>query len=317
MLAMPSDPSALPPVVLDCDPGHDDAFAIALAARHTDLLGVTAVSGNVSLDKTLANALITCQVLGIDVPVHGGADRPLVVAPQHAEFIHGPSGLDGPELPELEREATSHDAVRFLVDTARAHDDVWIVALGPLTNVALALAAAPDLVERLAGVSVMGGARGFGNVTPAAEFNIWHDPEAAAAVFASGVRLVMAGLDLTHQWCVGDAEIERLQGLGTRAGAFFGEGLDYYVGAYAEVFLGERRGPMHDPCAVLAVSHPELFEREARHVVVETRGEHTRGMTVVDERGRATTARRNAEVLTRIDTDAATALLMDSVASYA
>ena len=311
-------PSARPiPVVLDCDPGHDDAFAIAVAADRTELLGITAVSGNVSLDRTLPNALITAQILELDVPVHAGAARPLVVEPSHAEFIHGHTGLDGPTLPSLERAPASNDAVRFLIDTVRSRDDVWIVATGPLTNVALAMLAAPDLATRVAGISIMGGARGPGNVTPAAEFNIWHDPHAAAAVFASGARIVMAGLDLTHQWCMGDPEIARLRDLGSRAGDFFGGLLDHYIGAYSDVFFGRRDGPVHDPCAVFALSDPDLFERAERHVAVEVAGEHTRGMTVVDDRGGSRPAPPNAEVLTRIDAPAATERLFGALATFA
>ncbi len=305
-----------PAIILDCDPGHDDALAILLAGRTTELIGITVVSGNAPLDKTLRNALVTAQIAGLDVPVHAGAARPLLAEPRHAAFIHGDSGLDGPELPALRREAASADAARFLIDTARARDDVWLVATGPLTNVALALREAPDLAERLRGISLMGGAWGPGNVSAAAEFNILADPEAAAIVFASGARLVMAGLDVTHQFMIDGDRRARLDALGTAAARFAAALLRFYGEAYARAFGGEPQGPLHDPCAVLALTQPELFASEERHVVVETRGQHTRGMTVVDRRGGGSGAAPNTRVLTRIDADAAFAALSAALSGY-
>jgi inosine-uridine nucleoside N-ribohydrolase len=307
-----------PVVILDCDPGHDDALAIAVAARHTELLGITTVAGNVPLPLTTRNALVMTQVLGLEVPVHVGSPRPLVAEPRTAEFIHGASGLDGPEPPTVVREPASHDAVRFIVDTARSRpDDVWLVATGPLTNVALALRSAPDLAERLAGIALMGGGVPFGNVTPAAEFNVLVDPEAADAVYRSGVRLVMAGLNVTHQWMIDAAIIARIRAAGGEAATFCAALLEYYADAYARAFSGEPRGPLHDPCAVLALSHPELFEREPRHVVIELTGTHTRGMTLADLRGVYKSAPPNVELLTRIDAGRATDVLVETLASYA
>lgn len=305
-----------PAIVLDCDPGHDDALAILLAGRTTELLGITVVSGNAPLEKTLRNALVTAQVAGLDVPVHAGAARPLVAEPRHAAFIHGDSGLDGPELPVLRRGAASAEAVRFLIDTARSRDDLWLVATGPLTNVALALREAPDVAGRLRGISLMGGASGPGNASAAAEFNILADPEAAAIVFTSGARLVMAGLGVTHQFMIDAQRRERLAALGTDAARFAAALLHFYGDAYARAFGGDPQGPLHDPCAVLALTHPELFASEERHVVVETRGEHTRGMTVVDRRGGGHGAAPNTRVLTRIDADAAFAALSVALAAY-
>ncbi len=201
-----------PAIVLDCDPGHDDALAIAVAGVHTDLLGITTVAGNVPLDLTTRNARAMVEVLGLDVPVHRGSRRPLVAEPRTAEFIHGASGLDGPTLPTPTRDLASEDAVGFLVDTVRARPgEVWIVATGPLTNVALALRTAPDVAEKVAGIALMGGGVPFGNVTPSAEFNVLVDPEAADIVFRSGARIVMAGLNVTHQWMIGAPVVERLR----------------------------------------------------------------------------------------------------------
>ncbi|CAN5830617.1 nucleoside hydrolase [soil metagenome] len=308
---------AAPPVILDCDPGHDDAFAIALAAVHTELLGITTVAGNAPLAATTRNALVVAQVLGLDVAVHAGSPRPLVGEGRTAEFIHGDSGLDGPPPPELHRSALSNDAVRFIVDTVRARPGaVWIVATGPLTNVALALRVAPDLHEHLAGIAFMGGGVPFGNVTPAAEFNILVDPEAAHVVVSSGVRLVMAGLNVTHGWLVDGGVADDLRGTGSDAANFCAALIDYYCDAYARAFSGKAEGPLHDACAVLALTHPELFERESYHVEVELTGTHTRGMTVADLRGVRQSALANVEVLTSIDARAATALLIETFATY-
>ncbi len=304
-------------LILDCDPGHDDALAIALAGRHTELLGITTVAGNVPLPLTTRNALIMTDVLSLDVPVHAGCDRPMVAPLRTAEFIHGVSGMDGPELPEPRRPAASTDAVGFIVDTVRARPgEVWIAAVGPLTNVAVALQQAPDLAGSLAGISIMGGGLDHGNVTPAAEFNILVDPEAADLVFRSGVRLVMAGLDLTHQWRLGPPEADRIRAGGGRASAFCADLITSFSQAYARVEGGPPAGPLHDPCAVLALSHPQLFEHRDYHVVVELDGQHTRGMTLADRRGVRSGAEPNTQVLTRIDAAAATELLIETLHTY-
>lgn len=306
-------------MILDCDPGHDDALAILLAAQHAELLGVTTVSGNAPLTATTRNALVTLQLGGVDVPVHAGAAKPLVGKPSYAPDIHGESGLSGPVLPDLAREPASDDAVGFIIDTVRAVGGVWLVAVGPLTNVALALQRAPDLAGKLAGISVMGGSTGPGNRTPTAEFNIWADPEAAKAVFSSGAKLVMCGLNLTHQFTLYEDDIAHVRGLGGPVPTFAAAMLDFYGHAYADAFFGRVACPLHDPCAVLAVTHPDLLTTAPRHVAVETKGEYTRGMTVVDERGRPArdSALPNAEVAYTIDRDAALELLVQTLARYA
>ena len=277
---------ARPALVLDCDPGHDDVFAILVALERADLVAVTAVSGNAPLAASVRNALITLQLAGADVPVHVGAERPLVRAARHDSYIHGESGLDGPVLPALTREASDVSAVEAILAAAAARDDLWLVATGPLTNVALALRQDPSLAKRLAGISVMGGTYGAGNVTAAAEFNIWADPEAAAEVFSSGARLVMSGLDLT-----------------------------YFAEVYARSFGGEPEGPLHDPCAVLAVTDPHLFTTADYHVAVETHGEVTRGATVVDRRTGTRSGTPNTTVLETIDDGAAFAVLLEALGS--
>ncbi len=308
-----------PCIILDCDPGHDDALALLFAVKHCDLLGVTTVSGNAPLTDTTRNALLTLQIAGADVPVYAGAARPLVAEAQHAPDIHGESGLGGPVLPKLNRKPAGHDAVRFIVDTVRQTPDVWLVAVGPLTNVALALREAPDIALKLAGISIMGGSTGPGNRTPTAEFNIWADPEAAQVVFGSGVPLVMCGLNVTHQFMILEADVARIRALNNPAASFAAELLGFYGQAYADAFFGRAEGPLHDPCAVLALTHPELFRLEPRHVTVELRGEHTRGMTVVDERGNRArdAAPPNVQVAYTLDRDAALEMLVQTLELYA
>lgn len=303
-------------VILDCDPGHDDAVAILMAAKYCELLGITTVSGNVPLELTSHNALITVQILGLEIPVHAGAPRPLVAEAKHAEFIHGETGLGGPELPPLALELASHDAVGFIIDTLRRVDDVWLVPTGPLTNIALALRAAPDIAGRIKGISLMGGGVGFGNITPMAEFNIWADPEAAAIVFASGVPLIMCGLNVTHQFMITAATVQQIRALEGRAARFVADMLEFYSEAYSTRFFGKAEGPLHDPCAVLAISHPELFTLATRHAWVELNGVHTRGMTVVDERGVKDSQGGNVRVAYQVDAERATALLLESVRAY-
>jgi inosine-uridine nucleoside N-ribohydrolase len=306
-----------PTIILDCDPGHDDALAIAVAGRHTELLGITTVAGNVPLPLTTRNALAVVAVLGLDVGVHVGSPRPLVAEPRTAEFIHGASGLDGPALPATLPAPASHDAVGFIVDTVRARPgEVWIVATGPLTNVALALRTAPDLAERVAGIALMGGGVPWGNVTPAAEFNILVDPEAADVVFRCGARIVMAGLNVTHQWMVGAPTVERLRGQGRQGAGFCADLLAFYGASYGRSYSGVAEGPLHDPIAVLALTHPHLVEATPYHVVIELTGTHTRGMTVADLRGVQRAAPANVEVLTRIDAAAATEVLFETLAAY-
>lgn len=310
-----SGPNGRPRVLLDCDPGHDDAFALLFAARTCDLVAVTTVSGNVGLSRTTRNALVVRDLAGVDVPVYAGAKRPLTAAPRHAEDIHGESGLDGPAPRSPRGAADPLPAAQAIVAASRRYPDLWLVATGPLTNVALAVRLDPELPSRLAGISIMGGSRSFGNVTASAEFNVLADPEAASAVFTSGARITMAGLDLTHQFLMGDEQVADFRALGHEVGAFAADLLSFFLSTY-ERRSGRRRAPMHDPCAVMALSDPHLFEREALHVVVELRGEHTRGMTLCDQRDLHQRRAPNAEVLTRIDAAAAAERMVEVLAGY-
>ena len=189
-------------IILDCDPGHDDAIAIMLAARHPaiDLLGITIVAGNQTLNKTLVNGLNVCQKLDINVPIHAGMPKPIMREQIVADNIHGESGLDGPIFAPLVRKAESKHAIQYIIDTLMNSDgDITLVPVGPLTNIAVAMRMQPAILPKIREIVLMGGAYGTGNFTPSAEFNIYADPEAARVVFTSGVPLVMMGLDLTNQ----------------------------------------------------------------------------------------------------------------------
>jgi inosine-uridine nucleoside N-ribohydrolase len=269
-------------ILLDCDPGHDDAIALllALASPELELLGVTTVAGNQTLEKTTANAIRVLDFVGrADIPVAAGASRPLVRDPFVAAYVHGETGLDGPDLPPPQREPLAQHAVDFLAEHVTG---ATLVAVGPLTNVALLLARHPE--ARPDRIVLMGGSIGLGNVTPAAEFNIWADPEAAARVFASGLELIMIGLDVTHQALLLDADADRLRASG-RTGRMVAELYDFFARFHAETY-GFEGAPIHDAVAVAHVLEPELVETKRCHVAIECGSELTRGRTVVDFWGR-------------------------------
>jgi inosine-uridine nucleoside N-ribohydrolase len=267
-------------ILLDCDPGHDDAIALllALASPELELLGVTTVAGNQTLEKTTANAIRVLDFLRRDdVPVAAGAERPLVREPYVASYVHGETGLDGPDLPPPQREPLRQHAVDFLAERIRDHDGgVTLVPTGPLTNVALLLALHPD--ARPERIVLMGGAIAEGNVTPAAEFNIWADPEAAARVFTSGIDTTMIGLDVTHKALFTPRHQDRLAG---RTGELVRALLRFY-GEFHRKQYGWDGSPIHDAVAVAHVAQPELVETADRGVRVDTGDELSRGRTYVD-----------------------------------
>ena len=267
-------------IILDCDPGHDDAIALllALASPELDLLGVTTVAGNQTLDKTTANAIRVLDFVGRDeVPVAAGADRPLVREQYVAEYVHGATGMDGPDLPPPQRAPLEQHAVDFLADKIREHGgEVTLVPTGPLTNVALLLALHPD--ARPERIVLMGGAIAEGNVTPAAEFNIWADPEAAARVFDSGIDVTMVGLDVTHKALFTPAHVERLTG---RVGEMVGTLLEFY-GAFHKQVYNFDGSPIHDAVAVARVIRADLLEVEHLNTEIDVESELCRGRTVVD-----------------------------------
>jgi len=303
------------PIILDCDPGHDDAIAIIVAARHTEVLGITTVAGNAPLSATTRNAIIVRDLVGLDAPVHAGANRPFLQEPKHADYVHGKSGMDGADLPEPSGPPASHDAVGFIIDTCREREGIWLVPTGPLTNIALALRAAPDLASRIAGISLMGGGT-FGNRTAAAEFNIWCDPEAAAVVFGYGGPLVMAGLDLTHQFQAVPQRIDMVRSVPGRLATVLADLLDFFSGTYRSRHHGIAGAAVHDPCAVMALTHPHLFQRRFAHVEIETTGHHTQGMTVIDQRDLKEVPEPNCDWLTGIDADAAWDVVVESIAHF-
>ena len=304
LIVMPTDSSGRPRIILDCDPGHDDVIAIVVAAHLTDLAGITTVAGNAPLDRTTYNACVIRDALGLEVTVHSGAERPLVAEPKFAGFVHGESGLDGADLPEPARGADSPDAVGFIIDTCRANPGTWLVPTGPLTNIALAMRAAPDLIEHIAGISLMGGGT-FGNRTPLAEFNIWADPDAASAVFASGADITMAGLDVTHQFLVTPDRIEQVGAMNAPFSDMITDLFRFFSKNYISRHDVIRGAALHDPLAVLALTHAGLFEAVDRHVAIETSGRHTTGMTVIDRRDISERETPNVHVLEHVDDAAA------------
>ena len=297
-------------MIVDCDPGHDDAIALILAHRHADVVGITSVSGNAPLAATTANALLVTALLDVDTPVVSGAAKPLVGEPIHAAVVHGESGLGGVDRIDHDRTTAGDDAVGFLLDTAEP--DITVVAVGPLTNLALAIERDPGWVKRIAGISIMGGSTDVGNATRVAEFNIFADPEAAARVFESGAEVTMCGLNLTHQFQTTDPVVERLRRVES-AKAGFAAQIFADLHDRMETLIGHRSAALHDPCAVLALTHPHLIETKPRAVAVELNGTLTRGMTVVDQRvGRRRDA-ANTHVAYGIDAERAMEVVMESL----
>jgi len=302
------------PLIIDCDPGHDDALAIFLAAAFPEKLkvpGITTVGGNQELAKTTVNALKIVELIGLEAPVAAGAEGPLTRKLETGGFAHGESGMDGPALPEPKRAPDGRHAAEFMAHLIRSSPEpMAIAALGPLTNIALLFSAFPDVKRRIACVSLMGGGISRGNMTAAAEFNIRVDPEAARIVFRSGVPLVMSGLDVTEKALIFDNEIASLRHRG-KVSRVAAELLDFYSARGRELF-GMTGCALHDPCAVAWLLRPELFRSEMLHVDVETAGELTRGMTVADRRIRPAEP-PNVRVLTDVDREALIGLLEEAL----
>ncbi len=298
-------------IVLDCDPGLDDAVAILVASRYADLVGITTVNGNVSLDKTTRNALLVAQVAGLDVPVHAGSAQPLVPHTLDASHVHGLSGLGADIEVGLTADAASDDAVGFLVDLVKERDDIHLVAVGPLTNVALAIRRDPSFASRLRSLTIMGGAACGGNVSAAAEFNIYIDPEAAAIVFDSDVIVRTVPLDLTQHVIAQPQHVEQLVAADTGTSRFVAELLAHY-GRIRTTAKVPALGALHDPCAVLAVTNPELFGLVPRRVDIELDGRHTRGMTVVDTRPSVEATDQNALVGYSVDAPRVMRMIVDA-----
>jgi purine nucleosidase len=296
-----------PRIIIDTDPGQDDAVAILLAlaeSDHVDLLGISTVAGNVPVDLTTANALRLVELAGRpDIPVYRGASRPLLRKLRTAEFICGPDGLDGAALPPPRLAAQPRHAVAFLLDTLAAAEDrsLTLCLLGPLTNVALAFAQAPELACKIDRIVLMGGARDVGNVTPAAEFNFFVDPHAAHIVLSLGVPIVLFGLHATHQAMATQERAARIAALDSAVGrAVSGMISRPRPGGVAR--FGVAGHPLHDPCVVAYVLWPELFHGRDCHVAVETASETTMGRSTIDWFG-STKQAPNAHVVERIDAE--------------
>jgi inosine-uridine nucleoside N-ribohydrolase len=301
------------PIVIDCDPGHDDAIAIllALASPEVELIGVTTVAGNQTLDKTTRNALVTLEIAGrAEIPVAAGAEAPLRRQLRTAAHVHGETGLDGPALPEPSARPVDAHAADCLAELIEP--GVVLVPTAPLTNLALMLERHPDVPDRLDRIVWMGGSIAEGNVTPAAEFNAFVDPEAAATVFASGIPITMVGLDVTHKALFTPDHAERLRDTG-RAGRFVAELSDFFQDFHARAY-GFQGSPIHDAMAVAHVIDPTLLTTRRVNVAVETRSEHCDGRTVVDVRG-VTGREPNADVGVDVDAGRFLELLVSRIAS--
>ncbi|NWK88074.1 pyrimidine-specific ribonucleoside hydrolase RihA [Raoultella terrigena] len=307
------------PIILDCDPGHDDAIAIvlALASPELDVKAITSSAGNQTPEKTLRNVLRMLTLLQRqDIPVAGGARKPLMRALIIADNVHGESGLDGPALPEPDFAPQNCTAVELMAKTLReSPQPVTIVATGPQTNVALLLNGHPELRDKIARIVMMGGAMVLGNWQPAAEFNIYVDPEAAEIVFQSGIPVVMAGLDVTHRAQIHDMDIERFRQVGNPIATIVAELLDFFMEYHKDAKWGFTGAPLHDPCTIAWLLKPELFTCVERWVGVETQGKYTQGMTVVDYYF-LTGNQPNTTVLLDVDREGFVDLLAERLAFY-
>lgn len=305
-------------IIIDTDPGQDDAVAILLALaspEDVEVLGITAVAGNVPLALTQKNARIICELAGRpQTPVFAGCDRPLKRKLVTAEHVHGKTGLDGPQLADPVMPLQDRHAVDFLIETLRrepAHS-VTLCPLGPLTNIATAFLKAPDIVGRVRQIVLMGGAYfEVGNITPAAEFNIYVDPEAAEIVFKSGVPLVVMPLDVTHKALTNRKRVEAFRDLGTEPGRMVAEWTDFFE-RFDMAKYGSEGAPLHDPCVIAYLIRPDLFAGRHINVEIETQSELTLGMTVADWWG-VTDRPANALFIGSVDADGFFALLTERI----
>ena len=303
------------PIILDCDPGHDDAIAIllALASPEVDLRAVTTVSGNQTLDKTTNNALRVLELAGrADIPVYAGADAPFVRHRDVAAHVHGESGLDGPDLPQPSQSAQPEHAVEFLAQAYRDVDKPTLVATGPLTNVGLLFATHAD--RRPERIVLMGGAVGEGNRTPAAEFNIWADPEAAQRVFEERLDTTMVGLDVTHRALIKDEHTERMRGAG-RVGKVVAELMDFYARFHKRRYTDLDGSPMHDPVCIAHLIDPTLMDVHDAYIEVDCTTGPSWGRTNVDWRGREHFGAPNAKVGLDIDGPRFAELIVERISS--
>lgn len=313
---MPTEKRA---IIIDTDPGQDDALALllAFASPEVEILGIVTVAGNVPLELTTTNALKICELAGkADTPVYAGCARPMVRPLVTAEHVHGQTGLDGPDLPVPTMTTKSQHGVDFIIDSIRAHPDrhITLCTLGPLTNVAMALIKAPDIAPKIREIIMMGG--GFfegGNITPTAEFNIYVDPQAADTVFSSGVPIVVAPLDVTHKALTTQARVDALLAKKTPVCDAAAALIDFFE-RFDEDKYGTDGGPLHDPCVLAYLIKPSLFTGRHCNVTVETGSALTLGMTVIDWWG-VTDRKPNALVLGDVDAQGFFDLLTERIAT--
>jgi purine nucleosidase len=309
------------PIIIDTDPGQDDAVAIllALASPEIEILGITAVAGNVPLALTEINARKICELAGRpDIKVYSGAIRPMLRALVTAEHVHGRTGLDGPVLPEPKMKLEQQHAVDFIVETLmeRPAGTVTLCALGPMTNIGLALVREPRIASRIKRIVAMGG--GFfegGNVTPTAEFNIYVDPQAARLVFEAGIPITLIPLDCTHQALTTKARVEKFRVMPNKTGPAVAQLLDFFE-RFDEQKYGTDGGPLHDPCVIAWLLHPELFTSRDVNVSIECESELTMGMTVIDW-WRVTERKANATVCRSVNAVGLFDLLTQRLATLA
>ncbi|MFT4021276.1 MAG: nucleoside hydrolase [Acinetobacter sp.] len=307
-------------IIIDTDPGQDDAVAIllALASPELEVLGITTVAGNVPLDLTRVNARKVCELAGrTDIKVFSGCDRPLKKALVTAENVHGKTGLDGIELPEPTMPLQAQHSVDFLIETFRNAPEktITICSLGPMTNTAQALLKAPDIASRIQKIVLMGG--GFfegGNITPSAEFNMFVDPDAAKVVFAAGIPLTVIPLDVTHQALTSKAWVDGLRAMPNRVGPAVAAWTDFFERYDMEKY-GSEGAPLHDPCVIAYMLKPELFSGRVINVEIETDSPLTAGATVADW-WRVTDRAANAEFLNTLDRDGLFTLLSERLSRY-
>ena len=271
-------------IILDCDPGHDDAVAITLAANSDkiDLLGITVVAGNQTLEKTQINARNVCQWLGVDVPVYAGCGQPMVREKMIAGDIHGETGLDGPVFPPLTKELEKEHAVNFIIKTLMESDgDITMVTTGPMTNLAMAMRMEPAIIPKIKQIVLMGGAYTNGNVTPAAEFNIIADADAAYVCFTSGLPITMMGLDVTRKVLCYPEIVDRMEKIGNKASKLFADLMRFFCKTQKEVF-GWEGGPLHDPVTIAWLIDPSVVTLKPMHVDIDIRSVQSYGRTNCD-----------------------------------
>ena len=304
------------PIILDGDPGHDDAIAWVYAngCGLFDILAVTSVGGNQTIEKTTYNSLRVCTLIGLNAPVARGCYHPLNTEQMNAPTVHGDSGLDGPALPEPAFAAEDISGIELWARVIRDYPEkVTIVSTGPLTNTAAFLLAHPELKDRIERISLMGGGLLFGNWTPAAEFNILVDPEAAKIVFESGVPILMAGIDVTEKALIKPADFERIRALNNPVSDIVWQWLEFFYRFHRT--LGYEGAPMHDPCAVMVLTHPEIFTIRDFYVQIETCGDYCKGATIADWNG-VLGIPPNASCLMELDRETFVDYLVEAIKNY-